>query len=524
MAEEERIIRAAGLVGSFTLLSRVFGLLRDIVVASFFGATMAADAFYVAFRIPNLLRRLLAEGALSISFIPIFTEYLTREGKGEAIRVAQITMTLMIPILILVSTLGILFSSHIIGVFAPGFYDEPNKFALTVLLNRIMFPFIFFVGLVALAMGILNSLNHFAAPAFAPVCLNLSIISSTIFLSRYLSEPIIAVAIGVMIGGLIQLLLQIPFLGRAGMMYRLDFHLDHPAVRKMGLLFGPAVLGVAVYHLDVFVSTVLASLLEEGSVSYLYYASRFFEFPQGIFVISVATVVFPSLSRYGAEGDMEGFKTGLSLALRLVFFITIPATIGLIILRVPLIKIFFQRGVFDEQTTWATAQALLYYSLGLWSVAGARIMVQAYYSLKDTKTPALLAFVTFLINLCLSIILMGPLSYRGLALANSLASVFNFGSLVWVLRRKLGEIRLGEIGFSFAKTGICSAIMGLGVYLYCQKLLWNPTVSWFQEGFSLLGAIILGSSIFLALAYLLKAKELSAILRLKENGRSMGRL
>jgi len=480
---------------------------------------MAADAFYVAFRIPNLLRRLLAEGALSISFIPIFTDYLTHQSKGEAFKVARVTLTLIILILILVSVLGIIFSPKIVTVFAPGFSVQPNKFALTVLLNQVMFPFIFFVGLVALAMGILNSLNHFAAPALAPVCLNIAIICSTILLSRYLTEPIMAVAIGVMLGGLMQLLLQIPFLLRAGMVFGLDFHFGHPAIRRMGILFGPAVLGVAVYHLDVFVSTVLASLLEEGSVSYLYYASRFFEFPQGIFVISVATVVFPALSRYGATGDMENFKAGLSLALRLVSFITIPATIGLVILRVPLIKLFFQRGAFDAETTWATAQALLYYSLGLWSVAGARIMVQAYYSLKDTRTPAFLAFLTFLINLFLSLILMGPLSYGGLALANSFASSFNFVSLIWILRRRLGGIRLGELGLSLAKSSVCSSVMGLGLYIYCRQVLWQSPGSWFQEGLFLLGAILLGSSIFFVLAYLLRTQELKVVMQLWDRGR-----
>lgn len=518
MAEEERIVKAAGIVGFFTLLSRVLGLLRDIVVANFFGATMAADAFYVAFRIPNLLRRLLAEGALSISFIPIFTEYLTRQGKAEAFKVARITLTLMLLLLLLVSALGIIFSPKIIPIFAPGFSIQAEKFALTVLLNQIMFPFIFFVGLVALAMGILNSLNHFAAPALAPVCLNIAIISSTILLSSYLTEPVIAVAIGVMAGGLGQLLLQLPFLSREGMTYRPDFHFGHPAIKKIGRLFGPAVLGVAVYHLDVFASTVLASLLEEGSVSYLYYAARFFEFPQGIFVISVATVVFPTLSRYGSEGDMEKFKTGLSLALRLVSFITIPATIGLVILRVPLIKLFFQRGVFDIETTQATALALLYYSLGLWSVAGARIMVQAYYSLKDTRTPAFLAFLTFLINLFLSLILMGPLSYGGLALANSLASFFNFGGLLWVFRKRLGAIKLEEVGLSLAKTSACASVMGLGVYLYCLRVFWHSSYSWLAEVFFLLSAILLGGGLFLVLAYLIRMPELEVITHLRKKG------
>jgi putative peptidoglycan lipid II flippase len=510
--EEGNILRSAGIVGLFTFLSRILGLLRDIVLANYFGATMAADAFYVAFRIPNLLRRLLAEGALSISFVPIFTDYITKQGRAEAFRVARITFTLITFILLLVSGLGIFYSPKIVALFAPGFFSQPEKFALTVKLNQIMFPFIFFIGLVALSMGVLNSLNYFAAPAFAPICLNLAIISSTILLYDSLEEPIQAVAIGVILGGLSQLVLQVYFLRKAGMRFGLDFNFAHVAIKKMGLLFGPAVLGVAVYHLDVFVSTILASLLEEGSISYLYYATRFFEFPQGIFVISIATVVLPTLSRYGSQGNLERFKAELGLALRLVSFITIPATVGLIILRVPLIRLFFQRGVFDAHSSWATAQALFYYSLGLWSVAGARIIVQSFYSLKDTKTPAFLAFLTFIINLLLSLILMDPMSYRGLALANSLASYFNFAALSWSLKKRIGKMPVREYSRSLAKIILSSALMGLGIYVYYRLFLYPLPTSSLDSALFICGNILLGIGIFLVSSYILRVEELKIIL------------
>jgi len=511
-AKRRNLIRSAGVVGSFTFLSRILGLLRDIVIANYFGATMAADAFYVAFRIPNLLRRLFAEGALSISFVPVFTEYVTQQGKEEAFRVARIIFTLITLVLLGVSTLGILFSSSIITLFAPGFIEHSEKFALTVLLNQIMFPFIFFIGLSALAMGVLNSLNHFAAPAFAPVCLNISIIGTTILLHSYFTHPILAVAMGVMLGGASQLLIQLVFLRRLGMKFGLDFHFAHSALKKMGLLFGPALLGVAVYHLDVFVSTVLASLLEEGSISYLYYATRFFEFPQGIFVISVATVVLPTLSRYWAEGALGDFKQELSSALRLISFITIPATVGMIVLRIPLVTIFFQRGVFSVDSTMATAGALLYYSLGLWSVAGARILVQSFYSLKDTKTPALLALLTFIINLLLSLILMGPMSYRGLALANSLASLFNFISLGWSLYKRIGPLHLGGYLISLLKILVSTTIMGLGIYLYYQSLLVPLPDSPLYQGLFLSGCLALGLVLYLGCCYILGSKELDLLL------------
>ncbi len=301
MEEIGRITRAAGVVSFFTLLSRILGLLRDIVVAYLFGAQATAEAFLVAFRLPNLLRRLTAEGALTAGFIPVFTDYLTHKSKDEARRVVQIIFTFATMSLAALTILGIVFAAPIMRVYAPGFLAYPAKFDLTVSLTRLMFPYIFFVSLVALAMGVLNSLRHFMAPALAPVLLNLSIIACALFLSPMLNEPVTALAYGVLLGGVAQLLLQIPFLARYGFSFGVDFHFRHPALKRLLFLMAPAVFGAAVYQINVFVSTMLASMLPGGSVPYLYYADRLLEFPVGIFAIALGTAVLPSYSSLVAK-------------------------------------------------------------------------------------------------------------------------------------------------------------------------------------------------------------------------------
>jgi putative peptidoglycan lipid II flippase len=358
MSENTRVTKAAGVVGAATLLSRLFGFIRDVVIAWFFGAGLSSDAFFVAFRIPNLLRRLFAEGSLSIAFIPVFTEYLTVKGKEEAFKLAGSAMWLLSMILAVVAVLGILLSPVIIKVIAPGFIDSPEKYFLTVNLTRIMFPYIFFIGLVALSMGILNSLGHFAAPALAPVFLNIAMICSVFFISPYMSDPVTGLAIGVLIGGVLQLALQIPFLIKKGLYFWQRIKIFHPGLKRIGVLMLPAVFGAAVYQINILVGTLLASLLPEGSVSYLYYADRLVQFPLGIFAIATATAILPSLSRQAASRDLEAVKATFAHAMNLVLFITIPSMVGLIVLREPIVALLFKRGVFDSEATQLTAYAL----------------------------------------------------------------------------------------------------------------------------------------------------------------------
>jgi putative peptidoglycan lipid II flippase len=510
--ENRRVVKAAGTVGLATLLSRIFGFLRDMVVAAFFGAGLATDAFFVAFRIPNLLRRLFAEGSLTIAFVPVFTEYLKKKSKEDAFELANIAVTLLSIILAFVSLIGILLSPFIVMLIAPGFTKVPAQYELTVLLTRFMFPYIFFISLVALCMGILNSLRHFAAPALAPVALNISIIITALTLRHYFSEPIFALAVGVMIGGILQLAMQIPVLRSLGVRLKPNFHFRHPGIRKIGLLMLPAVFGAAVYQVNIFVGTLLASFLPEGSVSYLYYADRVVQLPLGIFGIAIGTASLPSFSEQVARGDYGELKKTLSFSLQLILFVTIPAMVALIVLREPIISVLFQRGKFDLLSTVLTSRALLYYALGLCAFSAIRIIVSAFYSLQDTKTPVRIAVIAIVANIILSIALMFPLRHAGLALATSIASFVNVILLFIILKGRIGAFLERDFFVSIGKVTASSLAMGGFLYLTLYSLHWT-TESPFDERILILTISICGGIVlFAVLAWLLKCSEMSAIL------------
>ena len=512
MSEARQITKAAGVVGAATLLSRILGFLRDVVVAWFFGAGLAADAFFVAFRIPNLLRRLFAEGSLTISFVPVFTEYLYNRGREEAFKLARSAWWLLAIVLVIVSVLGILLAPVIVRIIAPGFCSVPDKLELTILLTRVMFPYIFFIALVALAMGILNSLGHFAAPAFAPVLLNIAMIGSILLISPHLTKPTLGLAIGVIIGGALQLALQVICMVRKGFRVFVSGPLFHVAVKRIALLMTPAIFGAAVYQVNIFVGTLLASLLPEGSVAYLYYADRLVQFPLGVFAIALATAVLPTLSKQAAAKDMEGLRSSFSYALRLVFFVTVPAMVGLIVLREPIVQLLFQRGAFDFATTHLTAEALLYYSVGLWAFSGVRVVVTTFYALQDTKTPVKIAVISLLVNIVLSIVLMGPMRHGGLALATSTASGVNLVLLILALRKRLGRIGARDILQSVFKSMASAAVMGVviafGALCVMPKYSENPwcLLLW------VFGSIGFGAIIYGGCTCLLRCREVGDVM------------
>lgn len=510
-SEKGNMSRAAGVVGFYTVLSRILGLVRDMVVAVHFGSGLAADAFFVAFRIPNLLRRLFAEGSLTIAFIPVFTEVLTREGKESAFRVARAVMTLLSMILVVVTIAGILLSPWIVRIQAFGFGGAGLKYDLTVLLTRITFPYILLVSLVAFFSGILNSLKHFAAPAASPIFLNVGIIGATLLISPFCDQPIVAVAVGVLIGGMMQLLLQLPPIHRMGVTLLPLWMPDHPAVKRIGLLMLPAVFGSAIYQLNQFIGTLLASFLPEGSISWLYYADRLVEFPLGVFAIAISTAALPSLSRQAAGKDMSDFRETLSHALRLTSFITIPSMVGLLTLGLPLIQLFFQRGAFDAHSTAMTERALFFYSLGLWSFSVVRVMVSAFYATQDTRTPVLAAAVAMAGNLVFSLLLMGPLRHGGLALALSLSSTMQFFLLTSILRKRLGLLDGRPILISICKSAVAALVMG-GVIYPLQKgwIAQAPGIGTGQLTIRLLAIIVAGTAIYFFLAWLLRCRELRA--------------
>jgi putative peptidoglycan lipid II flippase len=512
-SEKVKVAKAAGVVGLATMLSRIFGYIRDMVVANFFGAGLATDAFFVAFRIPNLLRRLLGEGSLTISFIPVFTEYLKNRSKEEALDLANVSFTILSIILVAVSMAGILLSPAIVTVMAPGWYTSaPDKFALTVLLNRIMFPYIFFISLVALCMGILNSLRHFATPALSPVILNLSMIGATIILKDFFAEPIIALAVGVMLGGVLQLAVQFPFLMRMGVKIRPDFNFGHPGVRRVGLLMLPAIFGSAVYQINIFISTLLASFLPEGSVSFLYYADRVVELPLGVFAIAIGTAALPSFSEQVSKGNFGELKKTLSFSLRLMLFITIPASIALIVLREPIVSVLFQRGEFDHRSTILTAQALLCYTVGLWAFSTVRVVVAAFYALQDTKTPVRIAIIALIVNTALSAALMFPLKHNGLALATSIASAVNVTILFILLSRRIGWFLDRTFYHSILKVFLSSIVMAVIIVLADRFFAWDLSGSFRERLIALSVAIAVGMAAFIASSYLVKSSELMSLL------------
>jgi len=510
-SENSRVARAAGVVGSATMASRVFGFLRDMVVAGFFGAGQATDAFFVAFRIPNLLRRLLAEGSLTVSFVPVFTEYLKKKSKEEAFELANIAFTALSIILVVVSLLGVLLSPLIVTIMAPGFTKVPPQYDLTVLLTRFMFPYIFFISLVALCMGILNSLRHFAAPALSPVILNISMILAALTLRGLFREPIFALAIGVMIGGILQLAMQWPFLVKMGLRIRPNFKFRHPGIRQIGRLLIPTFIGSAVYQINVFIGTILASLLPKGSVSYLYYADRIVELPLGVFAIAVGTAVLPSFSEQVSTEDFESLKKTISFSLRLIFFITIPAATALISLREPIISVLFQRGAFDAQSTILTAQALFYYAVGLWAFSVIRVIDAVFFSLQDRKSPLKAAFVALFVNVIFSIILMFPLKHGGLALATSIASATNVTMLAVILRRKIGQFLDREFYRSLFKVSLSSLAMWTAIMLVTYILPWEIEGPFSEKLLHLITCIAVGMATFSISSFMIKSPEIKMV-------------
>ncbi|MEW6443386.1 MAG: murein biosynthesis integral membrane protein MurJ [bacterium] len=467
MPQSPTLARSAGVVAFFTLLSRILGLARDMVVAYAFGSGPQADAFFVAFRIPNLLRRLVAEGALTASFLPVYTDCLERRTPAEADRIVQVTFTLLSLLLALITLAGVMFSPWMIRVFAPGFLPDPGRFDLAVSLNRIMFPYVFFISLVALCMGVLNARGHFAAPAAAPVLLNVAMIAGAGLLNGCFATPVHGLAVGVLAGGVLQLGLQIPPLVRRKVRFRPVLSLSDPAVNRIGRLFLPAAFGAAVYQLNVVVSNIFASFLPAGSISYLWYAGRLLEFPLGVFGMALATAAFPALSRQSSRGDSMRFRRTLEESLRLVTFITLPATVGLMMLGMPIVQVLLQRGEFDPGSASKTASALLYYSLGMWSVAVSRILTAGFYSFQDTATPVKISFASVLANVAISLALMGPMLHAGLALASSIASMLNAFLLFFYLRRRIGVWGLDWVRESGIKMLLASLIMA--------AILWGAT-------------------------------------------------
>lgn len=511
MTERHRIAHAAGLMSVATFISRILGYIRDMVLAFYFGATGLSDTFFIAFRIPNLLRELFAEGTMSAALIPVLTEEQRTGGVESSKRLVRVILTFVIIVVGGITVLGIVFAPAFVSLIAPGFKDMPEKFSITVSLTRLMFPFLLFISLAAVLMGSLNVRRVFFIPALSPAMLNVTIISTVVILSQTMSEPIKAVAIGVAIGGLVQFVFQMPSFLKEGYSMSPDFNFRQPGLIKIGRLIAPATVGMAVSQINIVVSSILASYLVGGSITYLFYSMHLIQFPIGIFGVAMATAVLPSLSEHAVKGNMEGLRDDFSFSLKLLFFLTVPAMAGLIALREPIISTLFQRGMFDYRATVGTADALLFYSLGIWAMVGVRITASTFYSLQDTLTPMKVAVVSLTINLFLSLLLMGPMSYKGLALANAVSAMVNFSLLFYLLRRRLRRVGAKSIMRSFTKVSIASAVMGISGWLALKGDIWMADGMLLKKVSLLSGTILLCVTVYLFISYILKSEEMGFV-------------
>jgi putative peptidoglycan lipid II flippase len=511
------VVSAVGSIGIATLASRVLGYARDMVVARAFGAGPVTDAFFVAFRIPNLLRRLLAEGALSTAVIPVFTETLTRGGPAAFARLARAVAGAALVVLCVVSALGAALSPQVVAVMAPGWRTDPGLFDLAVALTRVMFPYLVLVGLAALAMGALNAHHRFFTAALGPAVSNAAMIVAVLLLAAHMTPPIMSLAAGVLVGGLGQLLVQLPELRRLGVPLAPSAEWRHPAVARIAHRLWPAVFALAAVQITVVVNTLLASLLPTGTVSYLYYADRVMEFPLGIFGIALATAALPSMSAQAARREFAALRATLEFALRMSAFVAVPATVGLVILGGPIVRLLFQRGEFGPSDAVLTAQALAGYAVGLPAFSATRIAAQTFYALGDTRTPVLVGFVSVAVNVVLALLLMWPLRHAGLALASSLSSYVNMLGLCWLLRRRLDGPRGRDLWRSLGRTIAASAALALWCAWMIGMLPVVPAPA--ERGLVwLVLALVGGVLAYMAGAAALRSPELQALLGMLRRG------
>lgn len=480
-----------------TLLSRVLGLARDIVIARFFSAGIEADAFFVAFKIPNFMRRLFAEGAFSLAFVPVLTEYKNTRTQDEIHQlINQVAGTLGI-ILFTITTIGVLASPAIVYVFAAGFISQPEKFELTAGLLQLTFPYILLISMTALAGGILNSWKQFAAPAFTPVLLNLSLIASAVWLAPRLNVPVYALAWGVLIAGVAQMLFQLPFLYKLGFLPKPSWGWQHSGVQKIIKLMIPALFGSSVAQINLLFDTFIASFLVSGSVSWLYYSDRLLEFPLGVFGIALATVVLPNLSESHFKQGKQHFNQTLNWAVQLALFIALPATLGLFLLAQPILATLFQYGAFSESDTLMSSMSLMAYSLGLPAFILIKILANAFYARQDSKTPVRIGIIAMLVNMVLNVIFVLTLlnfteipAHVGLALATTGSAYCNAGLLALALRRE----QYLTLGHSFIKmllkTVIAVAGMSLLIFMFSQNINSWGQFSWYERILQLMAIIV----------------------------------
>ncbi len=488
-----RVAKSAKSVSSAVFLSRIFGLVREQVLAVLFGAGTQMDAYVVAFRIPNLLRDLFAEGALSSAFVTVFTEYEHSRNREETNRLVSNVFTAIFIILAIICFFGIVFSKKLVLIMAPEFSLVPGKVMLTTNLTRIMFPFLLLISLAALLMGLLNTKGYFFIPSFASSCFNLGSIiigGGLALIVPSLGYPAIyGMAVGTLAGGGLQLLIQTPVFKKEGFRVKPFLDLKDPGLRKIGKLIIPAIVGLSATQINIFVNTNFASRCAEGSVAWLNYAFRLMQFPIGLFGVALSVATLPLVAKQAATGELEELGETLASSLTLAFALTLPAAVGLWILADPIIALVFQHGRFTSFDTAMTGQALRFYAVGLMAYSAVKIIVPVYYALNDTKWPVVASFVSVGLNIIIILLTIDRFQHRAIALSTSVTIIFNFLFLSVILYRKMGGYPVMRLFSAFLKIALASAVMGYGVIM-AQGLFHPGTGTW-----GLLIKVFLGVSI-----------------------------
>jgi putative peptidoglycan lipid II flippase len=518
-----QLVRSAGVIGVATMTSRILGLVRDQVLAFFFGAGDAMDAFRIAFRLPNMLRDLFAEGAMSAALVPTFTRAVAAGGPERASRLGSNVINVLLIISGAIVLIAVVFAEQLVGIYAAGFRQVPGKFELTVGLTRIMFPFLSMVSIAAVLMAMLNALHRFFIPALSPAMFNVAtILCAMVFVpmsSQLGIEPIVAIAVGTLIGGLGQILLQWPAARREGFRYRPVLDVTDPWLREIGRLMVPGVAGLAAVQINLLVNSWLATGLGTGAVSWLDYAFRLMYMPIGLFGISIATAVLPGIANHAASNDVRGVRLEVSRGLRMMLMLNIPATIGLVVLATPIVALIFERGHFTPADTAATAAALAYYAPGLVGYSVVKLISPAFYALRNSRIPVIASAVSVGFNILLNLAFIRVLGHRGLAVGTAMAALLNAAVLLWTLRERLGGLDEKRMLMAVSKISVASAVMALAAY-HAEHFLHIPLggSATIVQLFRVFGAIAVGMTVLGVMAHLLRIEEFQQLTRRLSTG------
>ena len=507
--QKRRLLRSTLAVSIPTVLSRVLGYVRDLLQAYFLGTSGSADAFNIAYTIPNLLRRLMGEGAMTAAFIPVFTQLKKEKTKDELWKFANHFFFDLTLIMTVLTILGLITAPFLVRLMA-SLGQDVAQIHLTVLLTRIMFPYMFLISMAALAMAILNSMRKFFLPAFTPVLFNLSIITVTLLFARKAEEPAFIFAVGVVIGGFLQLAVQIPALWKQGMRFGFGINFKHPAIRKVARLMIPGIFGAGIVQINFAISKAMAWSLGEGSVASLYYSTRVQELTLGIFSIAFSIALLPTFSEQAAHQDLASLKKTLVFAFRLIGFITFPAMVGLMVLSRPIIQVLFEHGVFDAASTAKTAPCLLFFALGLPFISCVKILAPAFYSLKDTRTPVFVAFFVMITYISLGFLLMGAMGVSGLALALTVSSVLNCTALFFLLEKKIGRVDKKPFIRSILRSLAAALVMGGGIASLLLVVSFRG-LHWVERLGLLAAVIAFGLCLYIGISLLVNRDEMNGV-------------